>query len=267
MTIVPLADVLNGITSDGEGTHAPLPENWMQGRTTYGGLTAALLLEAAMRGQTNLPPLRSAMVNFVGPISAAPTLTTTALRQGRNVTSLEARALVDGKLAATGAFCFGNAIADTQIQQDRPAPDAPAPEDCEPYIPAFAEGFAPAFTKNFQTHLIEGDRPLTGSDRGYIRCWTRHKDPASRTGLASLLCLGDILPPGIYPMLKSPGPNSSMNWLCNFLDDDPRTEDGWWQVETTMTAAGDGYSSQVMRAWNRQGKLIIDGMQACLTFA
>lgn len=267
MSTVPLSEVLRAITSEGDALVAPVPENWMQGRTTYGGLTAALLLEAATQGRKELPPLRSAMINFVGPVSAPPTLTTTTLRQGRNVTSLEARATVDGKLAATGAFSFGNAIPDTQIRQDNPAPEAPAPEDCEPLIPAFAERFTPAFTQNFQTQLIEGDRPLSGSERGYIRCWTRHKDPESWSGLASLLCLGDILPPGIYPMLKRPGPNSSMNWLCNFLDDDPQTDDGWWQVETTMSAAGDGYSSQVMRAWNRKGKLVIDGMQACLTFA
>ena len=200
-------------------------------------------------------------------MSEPPVLTASTLRQGRNVTILEARADSAGNLAGTGAFSFGHAIPDAQIRQDLTAPDAPPPEECEPLIPTFAEGFAPVFTRNFETRLIEGDRPLTGADKGYIRCWTRHRDPASRTGIASLLCLGDILPPGIYPMLKRPGPNSSMNWLRNFLDDTPQTDDGWWQMETTMTGAGDGYSSQVMRGWNTQGKLVIDGMQACLTFA
>ena len=64
MSDFPFAAIMAGIKADGPALTAPLPENWMQGRTTYGGLTAALLLEAARRGHADLPPLRSAMINF-----------------------------------------------------------------------------------------------------------------------------------------------------------------------------------------------------------
>ena len=45
--------------------------DWMQGQTTYGGLSAALCLEGARRalsgdGAVELPPLRSALICFVG---------------------------------------------------------------------------------------------------------------------------------------------------------------------------------------------------------
>ncbi|MGD9799873.1 MAG: acyl-CoA thioesterase domain-containing protein, partial [Parvularculaceae bacterium] len=42
-------------------------DNWLQGRTVYGGMTAALCLEAAQRAVPGLPPLRSAQVSFIGP--------------------------------------------------------------------------------------------------------------------------------------------------------------------------------------------------------
>ena len=53
------------------GDHAMsfhVPETWMQGRTTYGGLTAALCLQAAMPTSGGRQ-IRSAQVAFVGPVS------------------------------------------------------------------------------------------------------------------------------------------------------------------------------------------------------
>ncbi len=51
------------------GFAATIPADWMQGRTTYGGLSAALALVAAQQLADDLPPLRSATVNFVGPLA------------------------------------------------------------------------------------------------------------------------------------------------------------------------------------------------------
>lgn len=107
---------------------------------------------------------------------------------------------------------------------------------------------------------------MMGSDRGYLRCWTRHKDPGSRQGLVSLLCMADILPPAVFPLFQRMGPLGTMTWMCNFMDPAPQTKDGWWQVETTASAAADGYSSQVMRVWNSDGDLVCDGMQSVLIF-
>ena len=261
------AQILEDLRREGDGYMGTLPDNWMQGRTTYGGLTASIMLEAANRAITDLPPLRSAMINFIGPMSFAPDISVAVLRQGRNVTSVEAKCFCYEQAVATAAFSFGNQIQQAQISQSLPAPDAPPPAGCEAYIPEFAAKFAPAFTRNFETRLIAGNRPITAADNGYIRCWSRHRDKASQTGMASLLCIADILPPGIFPMLRQFGPNSSMNWLCNFLVETPQTEDGWWHLETSMSAANHGYSSQSMRVWNSEGRMVIDGMQACLTFA
>lgn len=45
--------------------------DWMQGRTFYGGITAALCLEAAQRRFKNHPQLRSAHVTFIGPAAGS----------------------------------------------------------------------------------------------------------------------------------------------------------------------------------------------------
>jgi len=62
---------------------AHIPESWMQGRTTYGGLTAALSLQGAL-GLVDDIPIRSAQVAFVGPVGGDITIKPTLLRRGKN---------------------------------------------------------------------------------------------------------------------------------------------------------------------------------------
>ena len=77
----------------GENTlTARVPDTWMQGRTAYGGLSAALALEAAIRSQPDLPPLRSAQIAFVGPLAGEVTVETRLLRRGRRP-SLETKGI------------------------------------------------------------------------------------------------------------------------------------------------------------------------------
>lgn len=265
MTELTLAQALNGVTRAQDVFTAPVAENWMQGRTTYGGYASALLLEAARRAVPDLPPLRSALINFVAPVTGDMDIRVEVLRQGRNITSVEARGFVGGSPAINGSFVFGVALA-SDIALAHPAPDAPQPAKLEPLIPPHAGRLAPRFHHNFEMLRIEGDLPMSGSDRAYLRCWARHRDPAAHDGIVPLFCIGDVLPPAVFPMFRRPGPNSSVTWMFNVLQDAPSTRDGWWHVETSGTAARDGYSSQVMRMWNADGELVADGMQSVIVF-
>jgi len=189
--------------------------------------------------------LRSATVNFVGPVSENPYYKSTLLRQGRNVTMIEVKGFIGDQVIISVTFSFG-ARRESAVSEDLSAPEAKSP--------------------NFDTRLIEGARPLSGAEKGYIRTWTRHEAVNSREGIASLLCLADVLPPAALPMFKTIGPVSSMTWIVNFLTDEPKTQEGWWHVETDLTAGRDGYSSQVMRIWNSEGQLVVDGMQSVALF-
>lgn len=260
-----LAHILDSMTAEEDGLRAPLPKGWMQGRTSYGGLTAALMLEASRRQVADLPPLRSAMIGFTAPVTEGPLLSARLLRRGRNITTLEAQARIGEQVVGTANFSFG--VAQTSdIAVARPAPEAPPPEDTPVMIPKEAEAFVPGFHRNFDMRLIEGAMPFSGATRGYIRGWARHRDPASRDGVVSQLCIGDILPPAVFPLFKRLGPNSSVTWMFNLLEPDATTEDGWWHIESEVTAARDGYSSQVMRMWNAGGDLVADGMQSVIVF-
>ncbi len=265
MTQDSLATLLAAMTPQEDGFAAPLTTNWKQGRTAFGGLTAALLLEAARRSVPDLPPLRSALIDFTGPVTEPGVFTAGLLRRGRNITTVEAHARIGAQVVGTGNFSFSSAR-DSAIRVDRPAPAAPAPEDTPQMIPDFAKPMAPGFHQNFDIRLIEGAMPGMGATRGYLRGWARHRDPASRDGVVSQLCIGDILPPAVFPLFPQMGPNSSVKWIFNRTDTDLTTEDGWWQVESEVTAAGDGYSSQTMRMWSSDGRLVADGMQSVIVF-
>jgi acyl-CoA thioesterase len=250
--------------ADQAATRSPdLPDSWKQGRTAYGGLSAGLLLARARGDHPDLAPLRSALVNFAGPLTRSPDISTEVLRAGRNVTTVYTRADIEGRAACTATFSFG-AARESHLSVDCPAPVSPSPDEC----PAYTEDtspFIPPFLRNFETRLIEGTRPMEGGTKGYLRMWARHADPASRDGEISLLCLADILPPSTFPIMEKLGPVSSMTWICNFLRE-PTTQEGWYMIEAELTAARDGYSSQVMRIWNTDGDLIVDGMQSIAIF-
>ena len=258
-------DIADAMTQTPEGLQAQISEKWRQGRTAYGGVSAALALAAVNKSYPDLPPLRSANVNFIGPVPEAPVFRTEILRQGRNVTVVESKGYDGDAPVVSVTFCFG-ASRESDLAVGYPAPKAPSPEECDPYTPKEYEAFVPVFFHKFETRYIEGGRPVTAQDEGYIRVWSRHKHEESRDGTESLFCIGDVLPPGALPMLKRPGPVSSMTWIFNILSDNPTTEDGWWQIETRLTAAQGGYSSQVMRVWNRSGELIAEGMQSVTIF-
>ena len=61
-----------------------LPDDWLQGRTAFGGLSAALCWEAAQRVGDALPPLRSAQFAFVGPAGGRLRIEPTLLRRGKS---------------------------------------------------------------------------------------------------------------------------------------------------------------------------------------
>jgi len=68
-------------------------------------------------------------------------------------------------------------------------------------------------------------------------------------------------------MLKEVAPISSMTWMVNILREKPVTTDGWWLLQSRAESAVEGYSSQDMLAWNRDGELVIAGRQSVAVFA
>lgn len=263
---VSFADICEGLKANGEAWRASVPQSWRQGRTCYGGLTAGLAYAAATRTFTDLPPLRSVIVNFTGPVGEAPEFTAGILRKGRNMTTVNVDVMSGDALGARIIFSFGAGRDSTISKTLNRAPNPKPLDTYEPFTPKQAEPYVPNFFLHFDTRLIDGHRPMSGADDGYIFTASRHKDDASRAGMAGLLAIADVLPPAALPMAKTMGPVSSVNWIINILSNDISTEDGWWQIENSLNDAGRGYSSQSMKLWDADGRPIIDAMQSVTVF-
>ena len=250
----------------GASFEAHIPDRWKQGRTAYGGVTAGLALHAAQKAVRDLPPLISAQIAFIGPVGGNPVFTPPVMRQGKNVTSINVDVHSEDKFSGRMMYFFG-ASRESVLNEDFPAPEAGTPEETPDFVPPQLRDFVPPFLSKFDVKLIAGHRPASGADEGYVRTWVRHLDPTSRASDASFIALADVLPPAAVPMIKVMKPMSSINWHLNILTPNISTRDGWWHVESRLTAAANGYSSQIMRYWNTDGTLVAEGVQSVAVFA
>lgn len=263
--LVSFSQLEKSLTKTDDGIIGIIPDQWRQGRTAYGGLTAGLAYAAVRVEFPDAPALRSANINFIGPVTQNPVFKNTVLRRGRNVTSIESKAFIEDQVVAHIVFILG-ASRESGLHVKYPIQAQLPPEACETFSSANAAPFFPAFIQNFDVKLIAGHRPLTQAPDGYIRTWARHKNQDSRLGMGSLLTISDVLPPAAMPVMKQMGPVSSINFMLNIIHDDPQTEKGWWDIETKLTSVINGYSSQIMRIRNRRGDLVAEGVQCVAVF-
>ena len=251
-----------GRSGDVYTTH--IPEDWLQGRTAFGGLTAALCLEAVLRDVPGLPPLRSAQISFIGPCAGDVTMTTTLLRQGRNVTFVRADLAGEKGIATSCTFAFGTTRESQFTIEDLPMPLVPEPDALDSMFPPSRR---PSFAQHYDQRLASANRPVSGAEDPHLMIWVRHQEWQENTGIVPLLAIGDALPPALMPCFREPAPISSMTWMVNFLSDNPVTENGWWLMKAEADHTANGYSSQNMWAWNRQGEPVMTARQSVAIFA
>jgi acyl-CoA thioesterase len=262
------ADFITNVEHARDGLRADIPDAWKQGRTAYGGMSAALCLVAARDALAEDRPLRSALISFVGPAAGAVAVTAEPLRSGKTATSVRARLTGEPGIGTEAIFTFAAPRPSKLAVQAAGLPhgvEAPPPEAQGGDFPFGA----PQFTANFQLHPAAGGTPPFSGDASAppMRLWVRHKDPASRSGLEALVCLADALAPAITTAMGDFAPLSSMTWMMDMLDDDLSTAEGWYLLQSRADHARDGYSSQAMTIWSADGRCLAQGRQMVTVFA
>lgn len=259
--MVSFSQLMEGLSqSKGQAT---VTSDWMQGRATFGGLSAAIAYQGAISQFSDLPPLRSAMVSFVGPVGGDVAVKAEILRQGRSMTFLRSDIHADENIVTSCGLAFGSARESALSASHLPFPDVPAP-DASFQFPK--NDMVPAFTVHFDMRLSKGALPFLGSDVGEHFFWIRHEDPEA-AGMTALLAIADVPPPAITANLHGVAPLSSATWMINVLEETPVTTDGWWLLRTAVETAKDGYSSQDMTVWNADGTPVISARQMVTVFA
>ena len=241
------------------GLRVALPSDWAQGRTTYGGLSGAIALHAARAGDSDLPPLRSAQISFVGPLSGTIEARARRLRRGRNTAFIEVTLTSEAGIGLAAVFVFSAAIESTIEHDTRaPAPHAPPGPDAKVF-----NGFPGHFTQNFQLHDIR-----EGAGPAEWRRWVRLRDHDGLDPDIALMAIADALPPAALKLTGGlTAPVSSISWMVNLLTPRPETRDGWWLMHSVTDRAAGGFSSQRMAVWSADGVRVADGMQGVAVFA
>ncbi len=256
--------LMTGLRQDDAGYAIDLPGDWLQGRTAYGGLSAALAYAATRKTWPDLPPLRSAQFAFVGPAMGRLCVAPTVLRQGKSTSFIGADIIGEAGLAVRGLLCFGAARASVLDHRDLPAPSVAAPDACADF---FNAPDRPGFTRHFEGRLAGGARPRTvGADPLFL-VWMRHRDAVAGTSMAALIALADALPPAAMVLFPGePRPVSTMTWTIDMLTDAPCSTSGWWLVRSVAQTASGGYSAQDMTVWDDTGRPVAAMRQTVAVF-
>lgn len=232
-----------------------IPAEWLQGRTAYGGLSAAIALAATKAAYPDLPPLRSAQIAFVGPLSGDVTTTPTLLRRGKNSAYLTCDVTSADGIGLHALFLFMASRPSAIDHLDLAAPDIAPPEDNMVDPAKLSQGF-----------LTNFDLSVWNASNGTVRRWVRLKDRTDLDPEVELITIADALPPAAMTLANEWGPISTTTWQLNLVTDMVFTTDGWWLLEAKTLHAGHGSSSQIMTIWSRDGTPIATATQSVALF-
>lgn len=258
--MVGLPDMLAGAEPLDDGFALDITEDWLQGRTAYGGLTSAIALAAAQGLDAELPPLRSAQLAMIAPLAGRIEARARVLRRGRNATWVSAELTGEKGVGFTASFVFMRNIESALAINGYRLPEGVIAVDEAKAVPMDR---APAFLRHhFDARFALPKSALGEADLcWWVRaCHREGLDPA----VECLLC-GDALPTAVLPLLSFSVPISSMHWQVNMLDPAP-DRDGWWLLRSTSAFARSGGASEHILQWNGSGTAAASGMQSVAVF-
>ncbi|MEX1669423.1 acyl-CoA thioesterase [Zhongshania guokunii] len=259
--------LLASIKPSGEANQysVSVDDTWLQGRTAFGGLSAALICEAMQQQVDADRRLRALSVVFVGPVPAGEhRIVIRELRAGGSVSHLQGELVCDGEVAVTVSASYGK-DRPSAIKLDAPSiPEVSPPESLTP-LP-YIKGITPQFTQHFDMRIASGDLPFSGAASADFGIWLRFPSPRA-IDIPALIALADSPPmPGLN-MIKPPGVGSSLSWYLEFPTDLPSADASqWWYCDYRCQAAGDGYFHNNATIWGPDGRAVMFSRQIATVF-
>ncbi|HEX7854900.1 MAG TPA: thioesterase family protein [Sphingobium sp.] len=271
MSVTRFSQILASLTQDAGSYGVVVPDDWLQGRTTYGGLSAALCVAAAEEAIGGEMPLRSAQFCFIGPTVGAVHVHPTILRCGKTTTIVAVDLHANGALAVRGMLVFGASRPSAFEYASLSPPSAltlalEAPiETCEPF---FGGPGTPAFARHFEARQAGRAALVSGAVSADFLVWVRHADHDGGSSFAALIALGDALPPPATALFSEPAPISTITWSVDFPVQPilPHTT-GWLLMESRAETIAAGYSTQAMTLWSPAGEAVMISRQNVAIFA
>ena len=232
--------------------------SWGQGRSVFGGLSAALVL-SHIEAQTGLKDkdLRSLNVHFCAPIMGEENceLTYQVLSQGKSTHQIQGQLIQNGQVKTQLMACFGAKRASSaRIKHERES-ELPAIQTAFKF--PYLKGVTPELVQKIDMRLTSKDMPFSGSDESQVHGWMRFEDQPEAFSDAAILALIDAWPPAILTTLSQPAPASTITWNIEFIQ--PRAAIGkedHLYYDCQVIQAELGYAHTEGRVYHPNGELL-----------
>lgn len=260
-----LGDVFSTFERHDTGARFFVPADWMQGRTSLGGLLTAFAVHAMREHVGANAVLRSVHTAFMAPAAGELEVTCRVLRRGSSVTFVEAEITANGVAATKVSAVFGSARG-SRIHVTAPSRPAPGAIDAFPRL-AYLEGVMPAFTQHIEFRWVRGQMPFSGAKLPQTEILFRLVDPEPLDERHVVL-LSDAPPtPGIS-MLASPAPMASVSWSLELFELPSELDArGFFRVEQAVERAENGYLTQTATLYDPAGAPVSRSHQLIAVFA
>jgi len=236
-----------------------VPEGWLQGRGTWGGLLAAGIIRAAAAAEGRGLPLREVSVHMVGPLPAGPAgVSTTLVRQG-SATSVWQVAVAGEETWAVGTAVFGGPrAANFTPTVDLVMPKAPEWAACD--VVAIGPPIAPEFLQHLALRPISGLPYSGGADP--VMAWLAPAKPPTTYDEGLLVGLIDAMWPASLVQVSTPRPMATLSFSATLLVD-PATVDPQVPLlhHGRLLGYADGYATETRELWTADGRLAVHNTQ------
>jgi acyl-CoA thioesterase len=246
------ASLQNRWIQDEEAWQFEMPSDWMQGRSVFGGVTAAAAVALGGRVVGSARMLRTMNIHLVRPTTPGPVRgDVQIIRQGKNVTFAQVSLSQDRGVTASATLVFAQAGA-SNLETSGTMPLGLAEPDSLPSMP-HVPGVVPDFVKQVDLKWLHGSPPFSGSETAEFGGYCRFRVPAgSAEGVVALL---DVWPCPSLSQLAAPAPASTVAWTAHIVESNADLSD--WCYFTYKTVAGkDGFHTCAGTLFDGRGVLI-----------
>ena len=250
-----------------QGASMTVPASWRQGRTVFGGLSAAIMNQAMASDIADDRVMRVQNSQFIGPLYADEPfkINVIHMRDGKNVTQIQAQLIQRDQVAVQSMAAFGVSRA-SSIAVPAPRIEDLTPPEKANWIPQIP-GVVPKFFRYIDIRIEEGGYPFTGRKTDHYRGWMRFKDAPGQITDAHLITLIDAWPPTVAQQLKRPSPVSTLSWNVEFIHPHPViTGKSWLAYHCETRQALGGYAHTFAKIYSECGQMIAVSRQVVTVF-
>jgi acyl-CoA thioesterase len=262
MNLTPLSALLSRRERGGDEVGFDIPDDWLQGRTSFGGLVSAFAVQAmrdvAAAGWPADVALRALQTNFIAPVGpGALAVGVKVLREGRSVRQVQATVRQGGETVAMMVGVFGSPRG-TSLPPLRPQRPAPRREVDDIAPSPFVPGLRPNFVAHLDMRWADGTPPFSATPdwQASIHLRLRDADAARLPSEILTVLMADAFPTPALSHFGQPSPASSVSWALELRPLAPdEALDGYWRADNIVIAADSGYVNQQSLLWAPSGAL------------